>query len=168
MLTLRALIGAALLTLGRKLFWLFVAAFGFLAGLDFGQRIFQGGPDWLILAVAVGAGLIGALLALFFQSVAIGIAGFVGGGYVLISLVAMVGFDAVRANWIVFVVGGIIGLILAYALLDWALIVLSSLAGAALIVEALNLPTVIGLIAFVALLVVGILIQANLLHKEKH
>ena len=42
--------------------------------------------------------------------------------------------------WLTFVVGGVIGVILVNAVLDWALIILSSLAGSALIIDAVDLP----------------------------
>ncbi len=67
MIPLQTFVGAALLILGRKLFWVFVGAIGFVLGMDIASRFLQGRPDWLILIVALGAGVLGALLALFLQ-----------------------------------------------------------------------------------------------------
>jgi hypothetical protein len=78
MLVARSIVGAALLVFGRKLFWLFVAGIGFIAGLNVATSYLKGSPQWLILLLALVAGLIGALLAVFAQSIAIGIAGFPG------------------------------------------------------------------------------------------
>ena len=122
----------------------------------------------MALILAIGLGLIGALLAVFLKSIAIGFAGFLGGGYVSLILGSMVGFDAGRISWIIFIIGGIIGLILAYAVLDWALIILSTLAGSALIVEALGWSGVIGMVTLIVLLALGISVQASMLRKDKH
>ena len=77
----RAIVGAALLGFGRKAFWLFVAGVGFVAGLYLATQAFQFRTDWAVLSTAIAGGLLGALLAMVFQSVGLGLAGFVGGGY---------------------------------------------------------------------------------------
>jgi hypothetical protein len=69
--------------------------------------------------------------------------------------------------WVVFIVGGIIGVILVNAVLDWALIILSALAGSALIVDAIDLPQALAVIAFIALVLVGFSVQARELKREK-
>jgi hypothetical protein len=51
------------------------------------------------------------------------------------------------------------------ALFDWALIILSSLSGATLIVETFQLETSISLIALLVLLAVGIGIQASAMRR---
>ena len=65
------------------------------------------------------------------------------------------------------VIGGIIGVILVGAVLDWALVILSSLAGSALLVDALNPPQFIGILAFILLAAIGISIQARGLRHGK-
>ena len=57
------LAGIALLVLGRKLFWLFVGVVGFVAGAALATQLFEIQPDWLVIVFALGAGLLGALLA---------------------------------------------------------------------------------------------------------
>jgi len=69
--------------------------------------------------------------------------------------------------WLTFLVGGIIGLILVTAFLDWALIILSSLAGSSLVIESIHLPQVFMLLAFIGLVIVGISVQARDLKREK-
>ena len=58
------LVGAAVLLFGRKLFWLFVAALGFAVGLEIAAYFMKEPPTWLTLAVALGCGVVGALLLL--------------------------------------------------------------------------------------------------------
>lgn len=160
------ILGGALLVAGRRLFWLFVGAAGFVTGMQLATRFWQGSG---LLAVIVGLiiGVIFALLAIFLQAVVIGIAGFLIGGYILTVLAGMIGLDLAGAmTWIVYIVGGIIGLILVSFLFDWALITLSSLAGASLVVQALFVQGAGGLIFFV-LFILGVVIQGSILRRER-
>jgi hypothetical protein len=155
------------LTLGRKLFWLFVGAVGFVLGMALATRYLQGQPDWLLLVLALGVGLLGALLAVFVQRIAIGLAGFIGGGYILINLLNMLGWETGRFGWVVFIIGGIIGVVLIAVLFDWALIILSSLTGSGLIVETIELGSRIEVLVFVVLLILGIAVQGGLMRRRR-
>ncbi len=78
----------------------------------------------------------------------------------------VVGLEVGDLVWLPFLIGGIIGAILVVFLFDVALIGLSALAGAALIVQTLDLDPLIGLALFVVLCIVGIGIQAYMLQRE--
>lgn len=161
------LVGAALLFFGRKVFWLFVAGAGFVAGLALVNRVIQG-PEWIGVLVGLVIGLLAALLAIFVQRFAIGLAGFLVGGY--LALQFLVPFFHLEHGWLpflAFVIGGIFGVILVGLFLDWALISLSSLAGAVLITETLNLSYGIGLVVFIILIVIGVAYQARELQKDR-
>ena len=56
MIVLEILVGVALLSLGRKLFWLFVSGVGFASGALLATVVLQNQPIWVTLLVAVGAG----------------------------------------------------------------------------------------------------------------
>lgn len=158
----RILVGVALLILGRRLFWLFVGLVGFVAGITLATQFLSGQPDWLVLVIALVAGLLGVLLALFLQQLAVGVAGFVAGGYIIVNLLSMLmGETDQLLYWLIFLIGGIIGAVLVILLFDWALIVLSSLTGATLVVQAAGLNPTLTLVLFVVLLVVGFVIQAS-------
>src|ERR671924_1953586 len=148
-------LGGALLVAGRKLFWLFVGAAGFVAGLQLATQFWQG-PELLALVVGLVIGVIFALLAIFLQGVAIGVAGFLAGGYVLTVLAGMIGLNQGAFSWIVYLIGGIIGVLLVIFFFDWAIIILSSLAGASLITQALVLPAGIAGVVFLVLVIVGV------------
>jgi hypothetical protein len=160
-------LGAILLILGRKFFWLFVGILGFIAGLGLAERVLVGRPQWVILLVALVAGFIGAGVAIFLQRLAIALAGFLAGGYILIHALTLLGIDSGNLYWILFVVGGIIGAILVTLLFDWALIVLSSITGANLIIEALRLTLPNRIWLFLLLALVGIIIQAVLMQRDR-
>jgi hypothetical protein len=155
------LIGAALLLFGRRLFWLFVGGVGFLVGFNFASQALQGQPPWVVLLIALAVGVLAAIISVFLERVVVAIAGFFAGGSFLYDLDVAVqhsGDPAVR--WIAFVVGGLVGAILTAALLDPALILLSSLTGAAAIAQNVPLPPAEQGILFVVLLILGIIIQA--------
>jgi hypothetical protein len=161
------LLGGALLVAGRKLFWLFVGAAGFVTGIQLATRFWQG-SDVLIIIVGLVVGVIFALLAIFLQAILIGIAGFLTGGYVFSMLATTLGIDVTGAmTWIIYIIGGVLGVILVSILFDWALITLSSLAGAALIVQAFYLQGAAGGLLFFILFIAGVIFQGSLLRREK-
>jgi len=160
MAILNVLIGIGLLFFGRRAFWLFVAAAGFLAGLSLANRLLQG-PEWVGLVVGLGIGLLGALIAVVVERFAIGLAGFLVGGYIALQVLPLLHLEGGWTTVVAFLIGGVIGLILVGLFLGWALISLSSLAGAALIVNALNMEPGLGTLVFIILVVVGVVFQAR-------
>ena len=154
------LIGVVVLFFGRKLFWLCVAAVGFALGAEIAPHIIQEPSSILGLIVALALGLLGALLALFLQKVAIAVLGFLAGGYLAGAIAAAFFIQSAQYYTIIFLVGGIIGAILLLAVFDWALIVVSSLIGAHLIQSAIVLPPTGSTLVFIGLAILGILVQA--------
>lgn len=159
---LNIFIGAALLLFGRRLFWLFVACIGFIVGAEAAKNLLSGQPEWLILLVALGVGLIGAIVSIFLQRVAVSIAGFFAGGYFLSALAtATIAAKYEGVSWIAFIIGGILGAILTMVLLDPALIVLSALVGATAISQNLSLQPSASTVLFIVLLIFGIAVQTG-------
>lgn len=166
MLTLvRVVVGLLLLALGKRLFWLFVAAVGFVATLAVATQFFQPQSELTLFVIAVVAGFVGALLAVFAQKLAVGIAGFLAGGYLAIGLLGLFGVELGTQWWQPFLIGGILGALISYPLFDWALIVLSALTGAVLIVQALEIGTDWALPLTVLVALVGVTIQAGVLRR---
>ena len=166
MAILNVLVGFALLFFGRKVFWLFVAGAGFVAGMSLAASTFNG-PEWLSITIGLVIGLIAALLAVFVQHFAIGLAGFLAGGYIAIQTLPMLNLEGGWISWAAFIVGGIIGVILVGAFLDWALIILSSLAGSSLLTEAIGLRHWLDALVFIILIAIGISYQARELRKDR-
>jgi hypothetical protein len=157
--------GTLLLALGRKIFWLFVAASGFFAGFELATRTFSVSPVWVAILIGVAVGLVGALLAVFAQKLVIGVAGFLAGAFIASRLVPQLGIQVQSWSWVIILAGGIIGIILMYAIFEWALMILSSLAGAMLVVEGLHLAGMTAIIVGIILFVVGIAFQAGFNRK---
>jgi len=127
-------VGLMLLTLGWRLFWIFVGVVGFAAGLQLAQVLGGQQPFWMLWAAGMVCGLIGAVLALFFQHLAVAIGGFIAGGILSLQLAAMLGHTA---GGPVVLVGGVVGAVALVLVFDWALVFLSSMIGAAFILDAL-------------------------------
>src|SRR6266581_2142437 len=155
-----ALIGVVILFFGRKLFWLCVAAVGFAAGVEIAPHLVNEPSPLLALTVALILGIIGALLALFLQKVAIAVLGFLAGGKLAGAIAAAFFVHYMQYSAFIFVIGGLIGAVLLLILFDWALIIVSSLIGAHLIQSAIVLPPSGSTIVFIGLAIVGIVVQA--------
>ena len=155
-----AVAGVALLVLGWRLFWLFVGVVGFAAGLKAAQWVFGPQPFWMLWTAGLICGMIGAMLALFFQKLAIAIGGFVAGSTIASHLVLTLGHDP--GVWIA-LIGGVVGAVSLYLLFDWALIILSSVAGATFIIDAIGRHAPYSPVLSAALIAAGVIFQARLL-----
>ncbi|MBW2709844.1 MAG: DUF4203 domain-containing protein [Deltaproteobacteria bacterium] len=162
------IVGLALLILGKRIFWLFVGAIGFIGASNTAAMHFGRLPDWQILIISIAAGLLGVLLALFFQKLAILLVGFYAGGYLVVSLLSTLNIALPPAlPWMPFVIGGLLGAVLLYLLFDWTLIVLSSFAGAIFISQTIQTSAVLSPIIMAALFLAGVIIQGSMLKKRK-
>lgn len=162
---INVILGGALLIAGRKLFWLFIGALGFMFGVQLATSYWQG-AEWQTTVVGLIAGIVFALLAIFLQTIAILVAGFLAGTYTLPVLLTMIGIhlQAGAITWIMYIIGGLIGVALVNFLFDWAIITLSSFAGASLIVNAFANQA--GTALFAILFFAGIIIQGSMLRHE--
>ena len=154
------LIGVVILFFGRKLFWLCVAAVGFAVGVEIAPLLVNEPSSLLALLIALVLGILGALLALFLQKVAIAVLGFFAGGKLATAIAAAFFVHYAQYSTIIFVIGGVIGAILLLAVFGWALIVVSSFIGAYLIQSAIVLPPTGSTLVFIGLAIVGIFVQA--------
>ncbi len=156
LLTLAA--GGVLLLAGRRLYWLLVGLVGFVIGFRLAAE-FLHGPDWLTLAGGLAAGLVASGLAVFFQRVAVGVAGFLIGGLVVLWIADQAGWGQPWWVWALALVAAIVGVQLTRSVFEMALIVLSSILGATLVLEAWQGPIAQPSLWMLALVAAGILIQ---------
>jgi hypothetical protein len=167
MVVFEILLGSALLVAGRRLFWLFVGAMGFILGLVLAGMLFRGQPEWVIIVASLALGLLGAALARSFQQLMLVLAGFVAGGYIISSLIKMFQLNIPVSSQVLFVLCGLIGAALVTSLFDWAVITLSSISGAALVTDNLRLGQQNLTALFLVLVVIGIAVQAGWLRWRK-
>ncbi len=150
--------GFLMVCAGRNLFWLCVGIVGFLVGMQCSTALgfFN---SWMALFAALAFGTLGAWLAVSFEwlMIVLGV-GFLGGGYLLMDVFSStVGQDPY--SWLIFVVGGIIGMCLMVITFDLALILISSLLGATLIVNAFHGSEGLRETMFIVCMVMGIVVQ---------
>jgi hypothetical protein len=167
MVILKLLIGIFLLIFGRKLFWLLVGGIGFFAGSYLASFLFQGSSEVVSILFALVIGFIGAMLAQFVQKVGIGLAGFVIGGMVFSGFLSAVLVSVDIPQWVFFLVGGGLGVLLTVVLFEWSLIVFSSLTGAWMITQAMNMSFLASAIIFVVLILGGLTLQFRM-NREKN
>jgi len=160
-------IGILLLVGGRKFFWFFVGAIGFITGFTLAEHVL--GIESLIMSLSVGIiiGVIGVVIALFLQGFAIFVAGFLAGSYIAYMIVTSLGLVSQEMFWISYIGGGIVGAILLFLLFDWALILLSSAAGGSIITDAFTLEPMMETAIAIVLALLGIFFQAKIFLKEK-
>jgi hypothetical protein len=148
-----------LIFFGRKLFWFFVGIAGFLYGSGIVAQYFPS-LSWLI-SVLIGTvvGIVCALMAPYFQRFLVAFAGFIIGAYTAVWLFMRWVPSGIDAIWIVYLAGGVLGFLLAWRLLDTALIVLSALLGAVFLIELLPFVPILNQMAGLAALVLGLGVQ---------
>ena len=154
--------GLVLLFFGKRLFWLAAALIAFLFGWQFFGNIF--GPDMLALILAVVLGIVFAWLAVRFVRIAAYVIGFLAGAFGLPFLVGLFGFDF---SWFLLaLIGGVLGVILVSAALDWGLILITAWAGASAVMfglqqqDWLSISGTIETLIFFGLLILGVVWQA--------
>jgi len=162
----RLLLGLAVLTMGRRLYWLFLGGIGFVFGYDIAKQIIHGQPQTVIFVIALCAGAVGAMLAVIFQKFAVLLGGFLAGGYLFVELMKELGSASGNSYWLLFIIGGVIGALLMKVLFHWALIVLSSFMGSVLILRAFHLSTQLPGLIFILLFLLGIAVQGGLLGRK--
>jgi hypothetical protein len=155
----KLLAGLCALFLGRRVFWLFVGVVGFVFGADLATRFFREQPHAAVLLIALTGGVVGAIAAYWMQEFMIGLVGFITGSYMGVQLLVAAMPYPGRTIWFALLIGGVLGVLLAFTLFDWAIIVLSSLIGAGLIVEALGSGVQDAPLVFFVLAALGIGVQ---------
>ena len=114
------LLGLVLLFFGRKLYWAFIAIAGFLVGMELANEYLADKDQWIRIAAAVGAGLVGAIVGVFLQRLAFAIGGFFAGGYLAVRIVEHLNLQG--DHHIPMIIGGVAGAIVAALVMDWAII----------------------------------------------
>ncbi|MBI4845797.1 MAG: hypothetical protein HY810_04910 [Candidatus Omnitrophica bacterium] len=161
-------LGILLLMLGRQLFWLFVAGIAFIAGLEYVSLLLPKISSNGILIISLIAAIFGLIMAFLVQRVGVRIAGFICGGYIALNIIREFGLKTGCLPWVIFLLGGIAGLILVTMLFDWALIILSSLSGAFFIISRAGFSLELSKILFVILVFIGIAVQASQIKETKN
>jgi len=165
---LALVVGVVLLIAGRRLFWLAVGAAGFVLALVLALRYLDLEPPWLLLGLALLAGLVGAVLAVLLQRLAVAIAGFLIGGWAGLGLWVNLGGGEGFGAFLAFLVAGVLCALLAGALFEVALVVLSALIGAILVTGAAGVEGPTALLLVLVLTAAGALVQSALGRRRRY
>jgi hypothetical protein len=160
------ILGILLLFFGRRLFWLFVGVAGFIAGLTLVPQLISGQSELALLLIALIAGIIGAVLSIMFEGLAILVAGFLAGGYLMTTLAVSTGSSVSTEPSVIYIIGGILGLIMVAVFFDWAIIILSVLLGAEILMPYLHISGSVYWLVFLVLVLVGTAVQAGIWHRR--
>jgi hypothetical protein len=156
---LQLLLGCVMLLAGRNIFWLFIALAGFLVGFELAGIWLADKSLLLQVAAALGAGLLGALLAVVFERVAFALAGFFAAAYLALIVIDRIGVTAGES--VIIIASGLVGALIAALVMDWAIIALSALVGAAAIVATFAMPPAIEIALFIVLVAIGVIVQRS-------
>lgn len=159
------LAGGLLLLFGRKLYWCILALAGFVAGAWIGREVFPPEPVWLLIGLAIFLGVVAAVLGIFLQRLALRVTGIITGG--LLGYILVESFFPVKPWPLVgMALGCLLGFWLVLWLFDWALILLSSFSGAALIVSRLPLEFAPLFVIALILALLGLAVQSGMQKKS--
>lgn len=160
---LRLSIGFISLVIGRQLYWLFSGGVAFITTFFLAPMFYDlgGGLDLFFTALAIG--VIVAFLTFLTGRIMVAAVFFFAGAYLFVMVPRTLGWDIGGFSWLFFVVSGIVAAFLALVWFDFTLILLSSLTGASLIIETVQLNVFNTNVAYFSMVVFGIVTQAILL-----
>jgi len=156
---IRLLVGGGLILFGRKLFWFFIGAAGFLGGLSAGQSLLDEKPFWYAFIMGAICAVILVMLVKLLKNIAFGIGGFILGAYLANGVLEIMGLELGTLQWLILIAAGAMGAGLLLTLFDWALVILSSTVGALLISQFIPLDPPASQVIFIGLLILGMMIQ---------
>lgn len=144
---------------GAQLPWMFTGSAGYLVGVWLADVLGFNQNEWQVLTVASAVGLSAIFVTYYLRRLVIVITGFLAGGYISTTLPAIMGWKTVLEDW-----QGVllVGTACAVILILWyklALVLVTSLAGATLVVQHLSLAMVSKEALFVVLIVIGLTAQ---------
>ena len=158
--------GGTILLFGRVLYWLFVGVVAYFLGLELANN-FVSGEQGLIMLIAIISGIVGIALAIVAREMALGLSGFLVGGFLFFQITVVSAFDAGDFGWLIFVVGGVLGVMMVGFLSDWAVSILSSLLGAFLVLNELEVEESLQIWVYLGLVAVGMIVQGIFLWARK-
>jgi len=160
-------IGLILVLLGRRVYLISIGILGFLGGLYLFTSFIGSARDWRSLLFALLFGTVGSLLAFKLHKAAWLFGGFCGGGVLALYFNDATGMIRDGSPVTLFLVGGAAGAFLFLLLLDWSLILVTTLTGAALISWQSRLSGGALQALFFGLTALGLLVQARAMRGDR-
>lgn len=148
---------------GSQLPWMFVATAGFLLGSFLAGIFGFDNSEWQILTFAGAAGMVGIFLSYYLRRIMVLLAGFLAGGFISITLPDILGWNSILVDWQAFLLVGAACALILFLWYSLALILVSGVLGATMIIQNLTIATVSKEAMFVVLIIFGLTAQYVLL-----
>ena len=155
---LYVVIGVMLLILGRKYTWTFTAGLVFFIFMELTAKGQFDFPDALVFVIGIVFGVSGGLLAVALRRVVIPLTGVLAAGY-LFSRLDSVFKLFMGHQWMPYLAGGLLGLVLTIGVPDWTLTMLSSIVGALMVIKGIKIEPTWMTVAFLGITLAGTVIQ---------
>lgn len=148
------IVGGVLLLFGGRYYWLVAGGVGFLFGTSIGSAPDGGVVTGSAIAMGLLFGFIAAVASVLVTKFALGMTGFLVGGIFMVRFLEAIGWN-LGSSLAAFLVGGLLGFVLVLISQDWALILLSVITGAGIIVNQLVLDPASVQFVYIALVLFG-------------
>ena len=144
---------------GNLLPWMFVGSVGFVLGSYLAGAMGFDQSEWQVLTVSTAIGMVGVFLTFYVRKFMALVAGFLAGGFISLTLPAILGWVMPLSEWQAFLLVGAACLVILLLWYSLSLILVSTLAGATLILQNMTFGTISQEAIFVVLLVFGLIAQ---------
>lgn len=160
------IVGIFCLAFGRRSLGLIIAVTGLYLGGRLAKAYWGEGSFFLIVLFAAFSGLSGFILSKISKTAALNIAAFAIGGFVFSSLLVQWGMVSPQYEAVLFIVFGLLAAVFATLQPDLGLAAVSSVLGAALLVQISGGQNIMQAGLFAGLALAGIFIQTGLLSRD--
>ncbi len=160
---LRLSIGFISLVTGRQLYWLYSGGVAFITAFFLAPLFFNLGAGLNLFFTALGIGVIVAFLTFLLGRIMVVLVIFLTGGYLFVIVPRTLGWGADWFSWGFFIVAGVVAALLVLVWFDFSLILFSSLTGASLIIQTVNLSVFNTNVAYFSMVVFGMVTQLILM-----
>ena len=152
-------IGFLLLIAGNQLKWLYVAATAFVLADFIATKYNFAVGEMNRLMVSFTSSVIGVMMFYYFNRIITIVVSFLTGGYVLLFLPGLLGWDISWSPTVLFVIGGTIAAVLTFLWSTFAIITLTTLGGTTLVLQNFSFGNITNQAMALVLVVVGFTAQ---------
>ena len=164
MLIARGILGGILLFLGRELNFLFAGGMAALVGFRLLSSLPAGWPRWSELVFVAGLAIIAAVVTLTRKRFGYFLSGFLTGGYFLVEYTQP---GVLILPLLPFIIGGVIGSLIMGIFTEWALIIVSCLAGVYFLMGLFVLSPTAETLVGAGLFIIGAVTQVIIMRMQK-
>jgi len=165
--TILVVIGFIVLVAGHQSSWLFVGGISFVVGSLIGEQLNFVHNEIERIIFSFTSAVLGSLLVVYLKKAMVILSAFASGGYICMFLPQALGWDTSWINWIYILAAAIASAVITLLWGSLPVILISSLMGATLIAEHMQIGTVSSLGLFIVLFVFGLVAQWILWHYGK-